>query len=231
MRAVLGDVYGRDWTALVYILSDHEFLIGIITAEALTIARAPYDSAFERLIASAVQPAYRRYVYRDLPYLQGQTASRWEILRRLGDRLLPPAVRARLHPDHHVLIVPAGPLHGLPWGALRLNDEWLAARAIVQIAPSLVTWPMLAERRVQDITALLVGCSDFGARAPALPSVQAELATITRQWPGRVDQLVDQQATRTAIIERSVPVSWHAMDSSILLPTRVWRHNAGLRHT
>jgi CHAT domain-containing protein/tetratricopeptide (TPR) repeat protein len=203
LRAVLDDMHGRDWTVLVYMPSDRDLLIGMITAEELTIARAPYDSELERLIASAVQPAYRRYTYRDLAYLQGQTARRWEVPRQLGDRLLPPAMRARLHPNHRLLIVPAGPLHGLPWAALRLNDDWLAARAIVQIAPSLMTWPLLAQRRVPDSAALLVGCSEFGARARALPTVEAELAAIARRWPGSVDQLFDQQATRAALLERS----------------------------
>jgi hypothetical protein len=128
LRAVLGEAYGREWTALVYIPSDQELLIGIITAEDLVIARAPYDAELEDLIAKAVQPTYRRSVYRDLAYYQGQTATRWEVLREVGERLLPVGVRERLHPEHRLLIVPAGPLHGLPWAALRLDDQWLAAR-------------------------------------------------------------------------------------------------------
>jgi tetratricopeptide (TPR) repeat protein len=204
LRTVLGALHGTDWTGLVYIRSDQEFLIGIITPEELSIVRVPYDTEFEQLIEYTLQPAYRRYVYRDLPYLQGQTSSRWQILHQFSERLLPLAVRARLHPAHRLLIVPAGPLHGLPWAALRVDNEWLAARTIVQIAPSLMTWTTFAERRVLDVAALLVGCSDFGTRAPALPAVQAELAAITKQWPAQVKQLFDQQATRATMIELSV---------------------------
>jgi tetratricopeptide (TPR) repeat protein len=203
LRRMLGDMYGADWTAVVFIPSDRELLTGVITPGDCAIVHVPYDSEFDRLIEQAVKPMYRRYVYRDLPYLQGQASSRWQILRQLGERLLPPAARARLHPDHHLLIVPAGPLHGLPWGALRVDNAWLAERAVVQIAPSLMTWMSLAERSVHDRAALLVGCSEFGARAPALSAVQAELAAITQQSPDRVDQLLDRQATRATLIERS----------------------------
>jgi tetratricopeptide (TPR) repeat protein len=202
VRKMLTETHASEWTALVYMLCEPDLLIGIVTDEAFTIARVPYDGEFEDLIAKAVQPAYRRFVYRDLPYHQGVAARRWQILRDLGDRLLPPAVRARLNPQHRLLIIPAGPLHGLPWAALRLDEQWLAARAIVQIVPSLLTWPVLAERRAPE-TALLIGCSEFGARAPALPAVQAELAAIAPQWPGPVEQLSEQQASRVALLERS----------------------------
>jgi CHAT domain-containing protein len=203
LRAVLGNAHDRDWTALVYIFSDHELLIGMITAEEVALVRAPYDAQLKELIASAIQPAYRRYVFRDLAYLQGQTTRRWEVLHQLGDRLLPLAVRARLHPDHRLLIVPAGPLHGVSWAALRLDDHWLAERAIVQIAPSLMTWCILAERQADTAAALVVGCSAFGARAPALPAVAAELEAVMRHWPGRVDRLFAQGATRVEILGRS----------------------------
>jgi CHAT domain-containing protein len=186
----------------VYILCEADLIIGVVTDDAITITRAPYDAELEALIGRAVQPAYRRFVYRDLAYHQGLAATRWQILRDLGARLLPPQVRARLNPEHRLLILPSGPLHGLPWAALRLDDQWLAARAIVQITPSLMTLPVLAERRAPE-AALLVGCGEFGMRAPALPAVHAELAAIIGQWPVRVDLLVEQQATRAALLERS----------------------------
>jgi CHAT domain-containing protein/tetratricopeptide (TPR) repeat protein len=227
IRALLAARYGDDWTALAYTLNDDVFLIGVVTSDGLALEQVPCDAPLQRLIDQAVQPRYRNYTYRDLPYLQGQATRPWAGLHALAERLLPAAARARLHPGHRLLIVPAGPLHALPWAALRLDAGWLAERAVVQIVPSLTTWQVLAARRpAHDMAALLVGCSDFGARAPALPSVAAELAAVAARWPGACHYLRDTDATRAALLDRSARGELagyrlvHIASHARLLPTR-----------
>jgi hypothetical protein len=140
IRALLAARYGDDWTALAYTLNNDVLLIGVVMPDDLALGQMPCDASLQHLIDQAIQPRYRNYIYRDLPYLQGQTTRPWAGLHALAERLLPVAVRARLHPSHRLLIVPAGPLHALPWAALRLDAGWLAERAVVQIVPSLTTW-------------------------------------------------------------------------------------------
>src|SRR5262249_45324152 len=144
LRTQLRQTYGEDWTALVYTLSHGQLLIGIVTPDDLALEQTPYDATLQRLLVHAGQPEYQILTYRDLAYMRGKATQPWQGLRALADRLLPAAFRARLHPDHRLLIVPAGPLHSLPWAALWVDQHWLVERAIVQLAPSLTVWQSLA---------------------------------------------------------------------------------------
>jgi CHAT domain-containing protein/tetratricopeptide (TPR) repeat protein len=203
-RALLNRSYRADWTAVVYILVDDTLLIGVVTPEDLALVQTPYDETLQRLIARASQPAYQLYTYRDLPYHQGRTTRPWEDLHALANRLLPATVQARLHPEHRLLIVPAGALHAMPWAALRTEAGWLAEQAIIHLAPSLTIWQSLAARTTTHHTsALLIGCSTFGDRAAALPEVAAELTSVAAHWPGDCLILTDEQATRANLLERS----------------------------
>lgn len=204
-RAALCSAYGGEWTALVYVWLDQAvLLVGVLTPERVEVVSLRYDSALKRLIERASQPAYRFITYHDILYHEGRAARRWDILRTLAERLLPPEVRARLHADHRLVIVPAGPLHALPWAALRLDDTvWLVERAIVQIVPSLAAWQLLTKRpSSRGQGALLVGCSTFGERAAGLPGVLDELRLVESRWSGDCEQLVDDQATRPALLTR-----------------------------
>jgi tetratricopeptide (TPR) repeat protein len=196
--------YGDDWTGVIYILNEPALFIITLTPQGLDIERAGYDTPLQRLIAQATRADYRHYVYRDLPYHNGTTRYPWACLRELAERLLPPTALARLHPTHRLLIVPAGPLHALPWAALRPGGTWLAERAIIQIAPTLAIYQALATRPpVQADAALLIGCSTFDDRAPTLPAVADELTLVAAHWPGTVTCLYNAEASRDALMTRS----------------------------
>ncbi len=227
LRAQMGAAYGADWTALVYIWADQTLLIGVVTPEKLELEKRPYDRVLQRGIERATQATYQLYTYRDLPFLQGTSTEAWEGLRALGNQLLPATVQARLHPQHRLLIVPAGPLHTLSWGALRLDDQWLAERTIIHLAPSLTVWQSLAARPATHNTrALLIGCSRFGTRAAALPAVADELTAIAAHWPGESARVVEAGATRTALQEQAASGELarygllHIASHAQLLPTR-----------
>jgi tetratricopeptide (TPR) repeat protein len=203
-RQALHEAYGDEWSVVSYIPHGDTLLIGVVTPGGVELERAPYDARLRQLIERASRPEYRLHTYRDLPYRMGQADRPWAGLSALARRLLPASLRARLHPRHRLLIVPAGPLHGLPWAALRLGDAWLAERAIVQLAPSLAAWQTLARRTAPaGGAALLVACGAFGGRAPNLPAVADEVALVASRWPGAVAQLLHEQATRAALLERA----------------------------
>lgn len=204
VRARLSAAYAGDWTALVYTVNEDALLIACVTPERVDLTQTPFDADLRQRLAQASKPRYRQYTYRDFAYRQGRAARPWDGLRALAERLIPPAARARLHPAHRLLIIPADALNSVAWAALRLDQGWLVENAILQIAPSLSAWRALSERGpAQSAEALFVGCSAFGGRAPALPEVAAELRAVAEHWPGKCDRLLDAQATRTALLARS----------------------------
>lgn len=199
LRSVLAAAFGDGWTAVSYSLADGSLWVVCLTPSELSVERVEMTAATAHLIAQVSRDSYRLYTYSDLPLLQGLTSRPWERVARLTELLLPAQARARLGPDHRLLLVPAGPLHGIPWAALRLGDRWLAEQAIIHMLPALAVAPILAARRSAGDIALLAGCSTFQGRARPLPNVAAELAAGARQWPGPAQILLDADATRAGL--------------------------------
>ncbi len=218
--AVLRDRFGSDWTALVYGVAGTTLTTVVLTPEHITAVAAPFDPELHDLLARTTSPAYRRYTYGDVAYELGRTTVAWAPLRGLASRLLPEAVRARLHPGHRLILVPAGALHAVPWAALRLDGAWLAERAVVQILPSLTLAPLLAQRQPASDLALLVGCASFGGAAPELPSVPEELDAVAARWHGATRQLRDAAATRAALRSAEPYGLLHVASHARQLPAR-----------
>ncbi len=205
LRAQLGQAYGREWTALIFLISEGRLLASTLTPDSATLTTIALDTHLRGLVADAGDPEKARFVYNDLPYHFGQADEPWQDLRAMAARLLPQEVLARLHPQHRLLIVPSGILHSLPWGLLRLEEGWLLEQATVQVLPSLAVWQALATTPERaDRRALLVGCGEFEGRAPRLPAVGDELASVGCHWSD-ADTLLDGEATRAAVLERLVP--------------------------
>ncbi len=199
-RRTLRAALGPGWTALVYSVVGERLHIICLSDEGVDLTVLTKGADLRQLIRQASLADYRYYTYNDAPLAQGGAARPWEGPRRLAEALLPPHVLRRLAPDRRLLIVPAGSLHGLPWAALRLDDGWLAERATVQVLPALSAAPQLAGRRPEGRRALLVGCSDFGERAAALPEVAAELDRVGAIWPGPQRRLLDGAASCGALL-------------------------------
>lgn len=200
LRAALNLAFADDWSAITYSLAGTTLRIICVTPEVVWVETTALDPVLERLIAQVSLSSYRSYIYNDVPLIQGLTKRPWERIELLTKRLLPEGIRARLHPDHRLLLVPAGPLHALPWAALRLGEYWLAELAVIHTLPALAIVPILTERRATGTTALMVGCSDFQGRARALPSVPSELESLAALWPGPVCSMLNQAATRDGLI-------------------------------
>jgi tetratricopeptide (TPR) repeat protein len=203
LRDQLTSAYGADWTVLVPVLIEHDLALVTLTAETLTLDHTPYDEQLRGLLARACLPRYRMSTFRDLAFIRGQTTAPWAGLYALAMRLLPPTVRARLHPAHRLLIVPTGPLHALPWAALRLDSGWLCQHAIIeQLAMLGGSWRS-PSRLDPGASALLVACERFGDRAPELTNARASLDLVQACWPGVCTRLENEQATRRALLALS----------------------------
>ena len=201
LRERLTAAYGADWTLLAPLPSGDDLLLVTVTPTGLNLDSTARDGALMALIERACLGRYRLQTYRDLPALSGAAATPWTTLSQLGARLLPPAVRARLHPSHRLLIVPAGALHALPWAALRLDDAWLVEQAVIELLPSLAALRPAAPLVPEAAPALLVGCSEFGGRAPPLPRALETLDLVAAGWPGPPTRLTGTAVTRQAILE------------------------------
>lgn len=225
LHALLSDTYGREWTALIYLISDEQLLISTLSPEGTSLSVTALDQHLRGLIADAGDPAKARFVYNDLAYHFGQTDAPWQDLRAMTARLLPPGVQTRLHPQHRLLIIPSGILHSLPWGLLRLEQGWLLEQATVQVLPSLTVWQTLAATpRRADGRALLVGCGEFQERAPDLPAVYGEITGVQQHWSDN-ETLLDQEAERASVLERLAPGQAryrliHLATHAQLLPTQ-----------
>lgn len=198
VRDRLTAAYGIGWTVLAPVFVDQRLLLVGLTPSGLELTRETLDPELAGLIARASQPAYRLHLYRDLARLQDPARLPWRDLRTLGDRLLPDWLRARLAPDHRLLVVPCGPLHMLPWAALHLGDSWLCERAIIELSPVVAQAPGASPPAV-GAPALLVGCDHFGGRAATLPGALASLEIVAGHWPGDIRRLAGPEASVAAI--------------------------------
>jgi CHAT domain-containing protein len=99
-------------------------------------------------------------------------------LRGMYDDLIAP-LEDDLEGIEHLVVVPHGPLHGLPFHAFLGPDGYLTDRMTVQYAPSATVWQRCREvARPLGQRAAIVGIDD-----PELPSVAAELAGVASVWP------------------------------------------------
>jgi len=199
LRQQFTHAFPDGWMALIYVWCRDELLIIMLTMQDLTLTRKTVDPTLQRLLEQACLPRYRLFTYLDLPSWQDQTNSPWTRLHVLGDLLIPPDIRANLHPDLRLLIVPGGVLHALPWAALRIDGDWLCTRGIIQMLPGITSWLTLARRTPSGDAALLVGCSQFAERAPDLPHVPASLDLVEATWTGQVTRLEQAAVSRETL--------------------------------
>lgn len=204
LRAAFNQAFPAGWSLLAYLLWGTQLLAVTMDADSLTVEAIADDPRLRRLIEWATAPKYREKTYLDEITLVAPDEASWGILHDLGDRLIPARLRERLRPESRLLIVPGGPLHGLPWAALRPGGRWLVEQAIPQLLPGLLSWQQLATRRPAGSDGLLIGVSRFGGRASDLRGVQATLDLVEERWPGAVVRLEEAQVQAAALLDRAL---------------------------
>lgn len=158
-RALLDAVRGRaslpdDMTRLVGLAQLQEALaedervvqFHVLPERLLVWAVGPHSLESHSLRISAADLARLVEAFRDA--LAGGRRSVVPVADRLGAALLGPL---RLRPGLRLIVVPHGPLHYLPFQALRLDGAWLIERHPLSLAPS---------------TNIAVGLLKRGPRAP-----------------------------------------------------------------
>jgi CHAT domain-containing protein len=201
LQVRLDRAFPHGWIVLTYVECRDELLIVTLTNEGTALSRTPLDVGLRHSIEHATAPAYRRWTYLDLARQRQPERPQWQTLAELGRRLLPAALDSRLDGKARLLLAPSAALVALPWSALRIGDKWLCERTVIQVLPSLSHWSTLDERTVPGRAALLLGCSSFGPRAPALPNVPAELDLVAERWSGPLQRMEDAALTRAALLD------------------------------
>jgi CHAT domain-containing protein len=117
-------------------------------------------------------------------------------LRELYEQLLAPFIREVRTP--HIIVVPHGPLHFLPFHAFYDGEKYLIDEYEFSYAPSASVLKYCLERgEIGGSSSLLVGVQDQNA-----PLIEEEIFELKRLFPdARV--LQNAQATRAAFIENS----------------------------
>jgi CHAT domain-containing protein/tetratricopeptide (TPR) repeat protein len=132
-------------------------------------------------------------------HLKALTERTQQHLRSLYDRLLrtiEPRIGAR-----HLVIVPHGALHYLPFQALHDGNNYLIERREVSFAPSAVVLLQCLDRPIRELkTALLLGLAD-----EQIPGVHEELDVLDNIFT-KVKRFSNEAATTHALIHNSTEV-------------------------
>ena len=106
-----------------------------------------------------------------------------QVGEKIGALLLAPL---EIPAGKRIIIVPHGPLHYLPFQALRLDGQYLIERNPMSIAPSISIAAKLAER-TPTVSAQLVAFGNPTINpdvADPLPGAEREVHALSRQFPG-----------------------------------------------
>ena len=121
----------------------------------------------------------------------------WSHLQTLYDELIAP-LRAHLRAQH-LIIVPHGPLHSLPFHALRNGEEYLGDAYTVSYAPSATVFGLCQQQAAgEKPTSLVLGIPDDRA-----PQILAEVESIAALLP-HPELFVGKQATAEVLREKGL---------------------------
>ena len=182
LRRALGEHLGTDWTVLRYAYHNGKYCLFMLYPEGFAAIRLHLDARARMVLRLAATPgeSFRRKAYQGSE--QGSVIGP-EGRRRLFEALLPPPTRKYLHPDHTLIVVPTGPLHGLAFHALLDGDAPLITRTRVLYAPSLELLYHLLARSAESTgglgEGLVLAQSSFEQAGYAgLPYVEQEAAAV-----------------------------------------------------
>lgn len=181
LRGALADHLGTDWTVLRYAYHDGQYTLFKLHPEGFDVIPLHLDARARMALRIAATPgeSFRRRAYQDG---RGKGIGP-DGRRHLFEALLPPPARQHLHPDHTLIVVPTGPLHGLAFHALLDGDDPLITRARVLYAQSLeLLYHLLARAPVSGNglgEGLVLAQSQFEqAEYTDLPHVEREVSAV-----------------------------------------------------
>ena len=188
-RQAATQAYGAGWGSVSYYLSGDTLFGTWTTADEVQVWQQEISSLVNFALNQCVQAdTGERILPRDL--------------QELGTLLLPPFVRAHLHPDKPLLISPSARLHSIPWPALEIRGAPLVNHCLPIIIPSAHSFVLLWQRQQQQVMDVVrkgrvLAVSTFANNQASLPLVEQEQAGL-RQRLGvdNVRVLRNEAATR-----------------------------------
>ncbi len=191
-------LFGTEWTILLYVTtSDTALMVLVLTDDDLRLHDISQSQKLTR-VQDLGSSTIIEYLL--TPTARYGATDPWQRLSAFGEALIPDDVRARLHANHRLLIVPGGMTNHIPWAALRVNGRWLVEQAVIQMIPSLYSWQHLLRRAEEPAPdeALLAAVSTF-AQADTLRNTQATLDVAETMLPMPITRLPEQQVTTATL--------------------------------
>ncbi len=172
--ATLQKMLKPDEVVVAYHSLQDRLMAWVLSADG--VREATFTTPLPRKDLIRLVDAYRDTLIRLNPNASG-------IGDQIGQLLLAPL---GIEAGKRIIIVPHGPLHYLPFQALRLDGQYLIQRNPISIAPSISIAARLAERTPTAKAQLLAfGNPTISADvADPLPGAEREVHELSRQFPG-----------------------------------------------
>ena len=125
------------------------------------------------------------------------------ILTQLGEQLISP-FWAQLSTFDNIIFIPHGPLHALPFQALRINDRYIIEKFAVSYAPSAAVLKFCWDKPDKPIDAVASQCKTLLVGVPdeRAPRVGDEIQALAALF-GDADVLLGEQATFAQVRENA----------------------------
>lgn len=199
-RAAASKRWGSAWLALDYFFDRAWLYIVSVNCAEVHLHAQRWGWQEKELLEQATQlhPDMRELILNGT--LRGEPMQQQNPMRHLGELLLPP--QAQKISSGTLLITPHQRLHQLPFQALQIHGECLAARVNVGYTPTLQAFTQVCEHvPSRSANKLLVcGVENFDSKLPALKHTRREVRQIRRQNPDAT-LLWQNQVTRERLRE------------------------------
>jgi CHAT domain-containing protein len=181
--AELSELLGEDETLVEYYLNAGQLYIFVLSRRGVSGVKVDAENLGEDI------EAFREAIQ------NSNSTNHAELAVRLHRQLFLP-LAAGIQ-TRSVVIVPHGPLHYLPFGALLGDEGYLIKRYDLRILPSATVMKFLAAGGKRDGSLLSLGNPDLGNTELDLPGAQTEVEAIAAMVPGAMTLLrTDASETR-----------------------------------
>ena len=201
-RRAANNAFRSDWAALDYYLAEETLFIVTVRPNHLEMARKNL-SAYDRTVlgeCAAPELDLRELIYRGTLHGESVPSPGTTYLQHLYRLLIPRELDAKT-----LIIAPHGVLHALPFQALidPCNNTHLIEQATLIYTPSLQVLQHLLKDKSDAVISypLVMGISEFGEQARALPSASAEVDLLREIFASAGEYLYDDDATRQRLLD------------------------------
>lgn len=124
-------------------------------------------------------------------------------LKDLYSLLIKP-LESKLVNIRHIVFIPSGKLHNLPFNALHDGKKYLIEKWAVSSVPSMSVFLSLMERgkNIDESNMLAIANPDYKGAAPQLPGTYSEVVGIGKMWKGTTIKTGDD-ASKSYIMENA----------------------------